>query len=94
MRPVTRAETDGVPRLTRAKANHFEQFAHFVLVDEFESVGLVGQIRIFHRQMQASIQQKPTLAGVAQRVQSFILCRHGHTSEVDMRGDVFAPHLG
>jgi hypothetical protein len=35
---VPRAEANGIPRLAGAKGYDFEQFAHFVLIDEFQGI--------------------------------------------------------
>jgi hypothetical protein len=38
MGAITSAETHGIPRLAGAKTNRFEQFAHFMLVDELQRI--------------------------------------------------------
>ena len=65
-----------------------------MLVHQFLHQRALCQTGLVHALQQPTIQQKPPLARVAQHLQPGVLSGQRNAGEVNVRGDVFAAHLG
>ena len=85
---VALAKADRIPARADREADHLEQFAHLVLVDQPLRHRALGAARPLHHRQQAAVEQKARLAGVAQHSQPGVLAGQRDAGEIDVRGDV------
>ena len=92
MQPVSRRKPAGGPGAAGAKAQHLEEFAHFVFQHQLVRLCAGRQVGCGHAFGQPAVDEKAPLAGVAQQVSARFFGSYGHGGEVDMGGDVFVAH--
>ena len=92
MQPVSRRKPAGGPGAAGAKAQHLEEFAHFVFQHQLVRLCAGGQVGRSHTLGQSAVDEKAPLTGVAQQVSARFFGGYGHGGEVDVGGDVFVAH--